>query len=74
MPYLLFHRHPLGMPRALPTPVDVPHILLCEALIAAQTEARRIMETARIFLDVKMHQYGKLGHRKENEAMAQPAS
>ena len=47
------------------------HTLLCEALIAVQTEVRRVMETARIFLDVKMHQYSKLGHRKENEAVAQ---
>lgn len=35
-------------------------------LCSVQTEVWCIMETAWIFLDVKTHQYSKLGHRKEN--------
>lgn len=35
-------------------------------LFSVQTEVWCIMETAWVFLDVKMHQYSELGHRKEN--------
>lgn len=48
---------------------DIP--LSNKDLFSVQTEAECIMETTQVFLDVKMHQYSKLGHRKENIASVQ---